>query len=143
MTNKILLIGGAVVIIATSFFGGMQYGKSKSQQLPGNFAGLSSQGRQFQQMNGSGRRIGAQGGGFVFGEVLSKDDKSITIKLSDGGSKIVFFSTSTNVMKSAEGSVNDIVVGEQVSVNGTANQDGSVTAQSMQIGGRAMQRVGQ
>ena len=142
MKNKIVLIVGAIVLIAASFFGGMQYGKSKGQQMPGSFTGLSSQGRQFQQTDGSSRRIGAQGSGFVFGEVISKDDKSVTVKLPDGGSKIVFFSTSTSVMKSAEGSVNDVVVGEQVSVNGTANQDGSVTAQSIQVG-RLMQRVGQ
>ncbi len=113
----LLIIGGG------SFYGGMLYGQSqkRSAGFPGQNAGISIRG---------GRQGGA---GFNSGEILSKDDKSITIKLATGGSKIIFFSGSTEIGKFVNGTSDDLQVGETVMVQGQANQDGSITAQSIQI----------
>ncbi|MDP3726987.1 MAG: hypothetical protein Q8Q96_01570 [bacterium] len=116
-----------IVIIATllivvgggGFYAGMKY--QQSQRGGGNHMG------QFQQRAGLGVRP-------VRGEIISKDSKSITVKLQDGSSKIVFVSEKTAINKAAEGSKDDLKTGEQALIFGTENSDGSVTAQSIQLG---------
>lgn len=144
-TKNISIVAVASVALAgVSFYGGMKYQESKIS----NFQNLMSDQRQemFQQGEGSGTRgirtgTGANiprngtGAGInaASGEVIAKDDKSITVKLRDGGSKIVFFSDKTIISKTAEGSQSDITAGEQVMVTGTINVDGSVTAALVQL----------
>ena len=133
----------AIVVGSTSFYGGMKYGQSQNAALGrGGVANLTPAERQAraQQFGGGGGRMGgASGGGgvggagFLTGDVLSKDDTSITVKLNDGGSKIIFLSSSTQVMKAATGSLSDLAVGERISITGTSNADGSVFAQTVQI----------
>jgi len=136
--NTIVIFVIAVIVIgAGSFYGGMKYSQSKSL-AGGGFANLTADQRsvRFQQMataDVGGQRGVRAGGGSVAGEIVSKDAGSITVKLNDGGSKIALFSTSTQVMSSSVGSLDDLVVGENVMVSGQANQDGSITAQSVQI----------
>jgi len=133
-----IIILAIVVVGASSFYGGLKYGQSKGS-ASGELANFSAEQRQarFQQMAG-GANAGSQrairnGNSLAMGEIISKDANSITVKLSDGGSKIAFIATSTQVMKFSAGSLDDLAVGENVSVNGAANQDGSITAQSIQL----------
>lgn len=132
MKKKILLVILIVILLCgLSFYAGTIYGKSQKPNFAknGNFQGD----RNFQgDQNGTMRRMG-QNGGFTNGSILSKDDKSITVKLNDGGSKIVFFGDSTKIMKSATGTVADLNVNTNVMVQGTSNSDGSVTAENIQI----------
>ncbi len=148
--NKIKNLASIIIAIIAvggiSFLGGMKYEQGKAP----NYQNLSQVDRQqiFQQggaggnsirgaRNGAGGNIPRNGAGAnmnsVNGEVISKDDESITVKLNDGGSKIVFFSDKTNVSKIAIGTQADVAVGEQVMVSGTVNSDGSVNAAMIQI----------
>lgn len=122
MNNKLIIIGvGAILVGGGLFYGGMKYDQNKNIVV--------TQGRGF----GGGGQRGGMRGGATAGEILSKDDKSITVKLRDGGSKIVITSDATQIQKSTKGSSSDLVVGEQVVVMGAQNTDGSVSAQSIQI----------
>lgn len=128
--KNITLIVVALAIAGVSFYGGFLYGKSQTNNRFGQ--------KQFGNMpggmnpDGNGMRQG-QNGGLVNGEIMSKDDKSITVKLRDGGSKIIFLNADTKVSKMADGSVEDLAQGVNVMISGSANQDGSVTAQTIQL----------
>jgi len=74
-----------------------------------------------------------QGAGFLSGEVITKDEQNLTLKMPDGSSKIIFFSQSTEVSKMAEGTIDDVEVGKQVMVSGSQNSDGSYTAKTIQL----------
>lgn len=124
--NKKITFGViAAVLIMVSFWSGMIYGKSKG----------TAPGGQFGAMTNGGTRGGFRNtnGGMVSGEVLNKDAESITVKDRSGGSRIIFLSDSSQILKSTTGSVSDLSVGEMVTAIGTPNADGSITAQSVQI----------
>lgn len=129
MNNKTTQIIIVVVLVAVSFFGGMKYGSSKTvaptfgmDARTGNFTG------------GQGGTRGARmGNGATFGEILSQDANGITVKSQDGSSKIILISNSTVISKQASGSLSDLVIGKSVSVMGTPNTDGSITAESVQL----------
>ena len=70
---------------------------------------------------------------FLAGEVIAKDATSITVKMRDGSSKIVFYSETTEFSKFVSGVSTDLGVGKMVMIGGKTNSDGSITAQTIQI----------
>jgi hypothetical protein len=130
--KKMFAIVIAVIIVAGGggFYGGMKYEQGLA------VAQRSQMARQF-GANGNissvpGGRVGG-GQGFTNGQIIAKDDKSITVKLRDGGSKIIFFSDTTKIAKTADGSSADLQIGENATVAGNSNSDGSITASSIQL----------
>ncbi len=128
--KKIIPIVIAVVLIGGSFYGGMLYGEGKNampwpQDFQGNVTG------NFQR--GTAKESGAT---MLNGEVIAKDEQSLTLKMADGSSKIIFFSASTPISKMAEGTVSDVAIGKQIAVTGTQNSDGSYTAKTIQLSSR-------
>ena len=88
------------------------------------------------RMGGSGAadaRMRFSGGGNVFGEVITKDATSMTLKLRDGGSRIVFYSDTTPLTKTASGTIEELVIGQNVIIGGKSNEDGSISADSIQL----------
>ena len=123
---------GGVVIALVFFLVGLKVGQSR-QISNINFQGRSNNGGQMMGGQFGTRGGGMRGGGIASGKVVSSDDKSITISLNDGGTKTIYISGTTTVSKSAAGTKADLVAGSNVVINGTANQDGSIAATSVQI----------
>jgi hypothetical protein len=140
-TNLVIALSVAIIIAgAGGFYGGMKYEASKSPfaDFQKNGTGAmrfqgAGQGQGSGQGAGGGRMMARNNGGFVAGEILKKDDKSVTIKLPDGGSKIVYIADATTVSKSVDGVKDDLTEGANIMVTGTANSDGSVIAEVIQI----------
>lgn len=141
--NLTIFIASAVLVGALSFYGGVLYGKKSSvnrQNLAFSF-GQSGQQKlgqgmmmgQPQNQNGGGRQIRAGQAGVVSGTIISKDEKSLTVKLPDGGSKIIFLSGSSQINKLVSGSLNDLIVGENIMASGSSNSDGSITAKMVDL----------
>lgn len=136
MKNNYLTTLVLIVIFAgAGFYGGMKYQQSRSQ----SFSGQLRQGgiRNYQQGNSTGtmKNVGINRGGFkpVSGEIISADDKSITVKLQDDSSKIILINDKTQINKAETVNKSELKVGEKVSVFGSENTDGSVTAQNVQL----------
>lgn len=126
-----LLVAGVA-----GFFGGIKY----QQMQRGNFR--NGQGGNFMFNDGPGgggqrggpNGQGGRGMGFrpTIGEIIASDDKSVTVKMDDGSSKIVLISDTTSINKSDSGSKEDLTTGTKVAVFGQDN-NGTVTAQNIQI----------
>lgn len=128
--NTIIIVSVILIIVAGAggFFGGTMYQKNQASSFSvagrGNFAGRFGQ-------NGQG----GPNANFrpVRGQILSMDSNSLTVKMSDGSTKIVVLSSSTAFMQSTKAALSDVKTGDTVNVVGTQNSDGSVTAQDVQI----------
>jgi Cu/Ag efflux protein CusF len=125
--NTMMIVAVVLVIVGVGggFFGGMMYQKNQTSPLGGtsrgNYAGRFGQ---------TGQNAGFRP---VRGQILNMDSKTITVKLSDGSTKIVVLSGSTVFMKSITAALTDLKTGDTVNVVGSQNADGSVTAQDVQI----------
>lgn len=129
---------GFIVVALIFFYAGDKYASGKAgTQTAQNASGYAAR-------TGSGQR--ARGGGGVFGKIIAMDATSITVQLNAPvganatgatstatGSTIVFYTGQTSVLKTTAGSSSDLAVGTQVTVQGTSNPDGSVSAQTISI----------
>ena len=136
--SKTLLVMFAVAILTAGagFYGGIMFQKSKTPKVSPN--GLAT--RNFNRTGGGQMPVpgsnGRMGGSMlrpVVGEILSKDDKSVTVKMQDGSSKIVMLSATTVINKAEKADASALIVGGTIRVFGTTNPDGSVTALDIQL----------
>ncbi len=126
MKNSIVIaVILSIIVGAGAFFAGMKYQQGKQPS--------------FARQGGQGRTNAGQSQGNrtafrpISGEIINADEKSVTVKLQDGSSKIVLLTEKTALNKAAEASKTDLKVGEKVAVFGQENSDGSVTAQNIQL----------
>jgi hypothetical protein len=131
MKNKTIIIALITLIVGggAGFFGGMKYQQGRRMNQFAQFA--NSQGAR----GGLGIRGNGSGGNFrpVAGQIISADSGSITVKMSDGSSKIVILNDKTVVNQTSSASSSDLKTGQEVAVFGTNNSDGSVTATNVQL----------
>lgn len=135
MKNNLIIIAIVSLLIGAGagFFGGMKFQQSKTSAYARQMGN-----RNFQNGNNAqGQRTQNGTGGMNFrpvaGNITSADDKSVTVKMADGSSKIVILADSTKITKGADATKEDLKVGESIMVTGTTNSDGSVTAQNIQL----------
>lgn len=121
-SSAIISIISIVVIGIVSFYAGTKY---QENQKPQN-AIFNSNGNPRGQL---GQRFGRP----ITGDIISQDDKSITVKMPDSSSKIIFLSDSTQYNQNIAAQKNDLKIGNKIAVFGTQNSDGSITAQNIQL----------
>lgn len=131
MKNNPIGLAAVVAIVAAGigFFGGMKYQQSKQPfafRMGGNGQGGSIAFRR----NGNKQAMGVRP---VSGEIISADDKSVTVKMEDGSSKIVILSDKTQINKADQATKDELNPGTKVVVFGTEGSDGTVTAESIQL----------
>lgn len=129
----IVPIIAVLVGLGVGFFGGIEYKNYQANKLRSNFAAGGAQRFTGTRTGQTGQNGGTARLGAVNGTILSMDAKSITVKLSDGSSKIVLFSGSTTYSNTVAAAQTDLKVGGTVAVFGAPNSDGSVTASNIQI----------
>jgi hypothetical protein len=151
MNKALKVILGVVVVVviaAGSFYGGMVFGKSRASAsaatVPMNFPeGFQPPDGAALPGDGTGRfgargQDGAAGGfaaqpGMIFGEIESIDGNTLTLLTQAGGTLTVQVTDTTLIEKNASVAASDLAAGDTVIVSGSDNDDGSVTARSVQV----------
>jgi hypothetical protein len=130
MSKNKQIIGAVIIVVLliVAFYSGIRYGGNNVVAAQAARMANFGVGRGVGGMRGNG-----QNGGATAGDIISKDNTSFTVSLRAGGSKIIFFSPATSISTMASGTPEDLITGKQVSVQGTANQDGSINATSIQV----------
>ncbi len=126
--NLIITIVLLIVVGAAGFFGGMKYQQNKQPSFQRQFTN-----QERSRMAQGQPQTNRQGFRPVNGEIIASDDKSITVKLQDGSSKLILIADKTMINKASEAGKEDLKVGEKVAVFGTENSDGSMIAQNIQL----------
>lgn len=152
-----LVLGGS---LGSAFFGGMALGKSQGQKevrtaLPAR--STSGLGQQFQgqlnqeqlqqfrqQSQGQSRLgdpLGFAGRGGLSGTLEKVEGNTLTINTAQGTLRATI-STDTAIQVFAEGTLQDLTPGLQITVVGQREGDGTVAARSIIIGGEGASFLG-
>jgi hypothetical protein len=139
--SKRVLVGLAILVLVImaaggGFFAGTAVGASRARQdlFQGRFGGQAGQGSQFQRPARTpqpGQGGGARSGGGIMGTIKSVEGDTLIVTTSEGDTQVHATDT-TFIEKYTAVGVEDLEVGERVVVSGSQNDDGSVTARSIQ-----------
>jgi hypothetical protein len=133
--NKNIAIACLILIVAVgSFFIGTIY--QKSQKSSGSQVSDSSIPSGYNRSNGQNFTPGSGSsfrGGGASGTIDSISGSTITVKSTSGTTETVTIGSSTTITKSQTMAASDLVTGQTISVMGTTNSDGSVTARNITI----------
>ena len=122
-----LVLGAAVLLVLLAFGGGFAVAKATTAKPVGRSFGTAA---------GQTGGAASAGGGGASGTVASVSATQMTLTTTSGGSKLVLLSPTTTVTQVTSSTValSSIANGNQVTVIGTANPDGSVTATQVVLG---------
>ena len=137
MSKKHIVTYIMICLIAAggSFYAGTKFvsaDQTAGRQNFGNFTPNRQKLAEGQAGGNLANRLNGSSAGFLSGEIISQDETSLTIKLPDDGSKIIFYGPATHFSQAVTSTAVALAVGENISVVGTVNDDGSVTAQSVE-----------
>jgi hypothetical protein len=124
--NIVPIIIIAILFSGIGFFSGTTYQKSK----------MPLRGNQLQNNNIQKR----PGNGQIMGEITSVSDGSVTVKTTDGSSKLILLSDKTNINQATTAAITDLVIGQKVVIFGNTNTDNSISAQSIQLNTSLLQK---
>jgi subtilase family serine protease len=124
--NIVPIIIIAILFSGIGFFSGTTYQKGK----------MPLRGNQLQNNNIQKR----PGNGQIMGEITSVNDGSVTVKTTDGSSKLILLSDKTNINQAVPATTTDLVVGQKVVIFGNTNTDNSISAQSIQLNTSLLQK---
>ena len=143
------------VIIALVFGGGgyligQHTASASTTTTSGTFAGRTGAGGSFAgRTGGFGGAGGFGGGNATIGTIIAESNGSFTIQLpaststtAQTGTKIVLYDNTTNVMALESVPASSLQVGDSVTITGTTNSDGSVTATNIMARQGTGQSVG-
>jgi hypothetical protein len=137
----VLAVLVVVVVAAGSFYGGMVYGKNQAETtMP-----VAGEGGEFAGARGQfGQRPGGLGGaeegqllrdqsGMLFGEIQSIGDGELMVTDANGEQMTVYIADTTLIRKQADVTLADLEEGETVIISGNRDDDGNITARSLQV----------
>jgi len=144
--NLIISIIIIIILLILSFLGGIKY-QQKSQKIaqlmPNGQPSFGSQ--QFNGQYGfnsptrkgnmNGNRINNNIGNnerSISGEIIDKSNDTITVKLPNGSTQIIIYSSNTKVEKISEGKLDDLKVGNNITISGKTGNN-ILSADSIQI----------
>jgi hypothetical protein len=119
--KNLILIVAAVILMAVGFLLGRL-------TMTNNSNPVANRGRGGMMAAGQ-RPIGSD---MIVGSLSKIDDNNLVIGLAAGGSSLALLSSETAITKMASGTAADLVVGQNVIINGS-EENGIITVKSLQI----------
>ncbi len=127
--NNLSAIGLVVVFAGIGFFAGFKYQQGKQPSFSGVRSGIQ-RGQQVPDMTHQRVEDDSE---VIRGKVIDRGQDSVTVELTDGGSRLILISDNTQINKTVEMEIDDLKIDDQVMVFGKANPDQSVSANQIQI----------
>jgi hypothetical protein len=146
----------ALALAGGGFAAGMTVGRGAATDANASAAPSGAAGRGAgaiaQRLGGAPGGAGALGGQAMTGRILSVNDGSITVEVRQAGvagapptltSQIVLVGGSTRLVKTAETEIKlaDLKANDQVTIVGTTDASGNVSATAIVAGGNALQGI--
>jgi hypothetical protein len=143
----------ALLLAGGSFAAGMTVGKGSANEATASASPSGTAGRGAltgRVGQGGAGGSGAFGGQAMAGRIISVNDGSITIEVRQGGaqgasptvtSQIVLVGSSTRIVKTVESDIklSDLRANDQVTIVGTTDASGNLSATAIVAGGNALQ----